>query len=57
MNDRQKEHEYCMRCGRKLKNQNARILGYGSVCYKKVQSESDISRQLFTQTVNGKGSS
>jgi hypothetical protein len=31
----QKEHEYCLRCGRKLKNPEARRLGYGKVCLEK----------------------
>jgi len=40
-----KEHEFCLRCGRRLKNPNARSLGYGSVCYRKIQTEK--SRHLF----------
>lgn len=46
-----KEHEFCLRCGRKLKNQSARLLGYGAVCYRKIQTEK--SRQLF-YTQDGK---
>ena len=30
-----KEYKYCLRCGRKLKNQEARQRGYGSICYEK----------------------
>ena len=41
-----KEHEYCMRCGRRLKNIDARIKGYGIVCEKKIQN--DNKRRLFT---------
>lgn len=40
-----KEHEYCLRCGRKLKNPAARARGYGPICEKKLQHEK--SRQLF----------
>lgn len=40
-----KEHEYCLRCGRKLKNPAARKLGYGAVCEMKLRHEK--SRQLF----------
>ena len=29
-----KEHEFCLRCGRKLKSTKARELGYGPVCFK-----------------------
>lgn len=43
-----KEHEHCLRCGRKLKNLDARILGYGAVCYKKMQS---TGKRLFGDSV------
>lgn len=32
-----KEHEFCLRCGRKLRNAEARIKGYGIVCEKKMK--------------------
>lgn len=34
-----KEHEYCLRCGRKLKNPVARERGYGAVCEVKMRHE------------------
>lgn len=34
-----KNNERCLRCGRKLKNPTAKMLGYGPVCYAKIQSE------------------
>ena len=40
-----KEHEYCLRCGRKLKNQEARLKGYGEICEKKMRVEH--RRKLF----------
>ena len=40
-----KEHEYCLRCGRKLKNEEARLKGYGEICYKKMRAER--RRRLF----------
>lgn len=40
-----KEHEFCLRCGRKLKNPEARIKGYGVVCEKKMKH--DARRKLF----------
>lgn len=40
-----KEHEFCLRCGRRLKNPKARELGYGAICEKKIGHEK--SRQLF----------
>jgi hypothetical protein len=32
-----KEYNYCLRCGRKLKNPKARQAGYGDVCLVKIQ--------------------
>lgn len=34
-----KDHEFCLRCGRKLKNPIAREKGYGIVCEKKISHE------------------
>lgn len=34
---KEKEHEYCLRCGRKLKNSEARMKGFGAVCEKKMK--------------------
>lgn len=40
-----KDHEYCLRCGKKLKNPQAREIGYGAICYKKMKTE--CARKLF----------
>lgn len=32
-------HDYCGRCGRKLKNEKSKILGFGRCCYKKYKAE------------------
>lgn len=40
------EHPVCIRCGRKLKTEESRELGFGPTCYKKWQTES-ISKNLF----------
>lgn len=40
-----KDHEFCLRCGRKLKNPIAREKGYGVICERKMSQEK--SRQLF----------
>ena len=45
-----KEHDFCLRCGRKLKNPRARQIGYGIICEKKMKYEK--SHQLFD--TNGK---
>lgn len=40
------DHEFCLRCGRKLKNALARERGYGLICYKKNVSAGN--RPLFS---------
>ena len=45
-----KDHEYCLRCGRKLKNPIAREKGYGIVCEKKMLI--DKQNRLFTADTN-----
>lgn len=40
------DHEFCLRCGRKLKNALARERGYGLICYKKNASAGN--RPLFS---------
>lgn len=32
-----KEYEFCLRCGRKLKNPEARKTGFGMVCKRKME--------------------
>lgn len=39
-----KYHKHCLRCGRKLKNEEAQIRGYGTICFKKMQRK---NRSLF----------
>lgn len=41
-----KDHKYCLRCGRKLKNPESRIRGYGVICEKKMLV--DNRYRLFT---------
>lgn len=40
-----KDHEFCLRCGRKLKNPEAREVGYGMICKRKLQI--DNVKRLF----------
>lgn len=42
---KKKEYQYCLRCGRKLKNPEARKIGYGAICLKKHKAKQ--SRTLF----------
>lgn len=47
-----KEHEYCVVCGRRLKNPKYRVLGFGPVCEKK---RNNRKRRLFyedTQSID-----
>lgn len=39
-------HENCLRCGRKLKSQASKELGFGKVCWEKYNSE-DNYKKLF----------
>lgn len=45
-----KEHEFCLRCGRKLRNKQTREIGYGAVCMKKLKV--DESKRLFETKAN-----
>lgn len=40
-------HQYCLRCGRKLKNPEAQKIGYGIVCYKKMINNKVKMTPLF----------
>lgn len=46
-----KLYDFCLRCHRKLKNEEAKKLGYGKICYQKANSESDKKR-LFMPVEN-----
>lgn len=48
-----KDHEFCIRCGRKLKKPEARAKGYGAVCEKKMRV--DQSTRLFKDKENRNG--
>jgi len=38
----QKEYNYCLRCGRKLKSEENRLRGMGETCWKKSQTKKKI---------------
>lgn len=44
------EHEFCLRCGRKLKNPTARERGYGAVCEKKMRVTN--AQRLFNNNIS-----
>lgn len=39
-----KVYERCLRCGRKLKNDEARKIGYGKICLEKMQKPRKTKR-------------
>ena len=42
----------CMECGRKLRSQQSKEVGYGPVCYKRVfGSVMEIQKQVLLQTI------
>lgn len=52
------EYSYCLRCGRKLTNEENKKLGYGKICYEKMQhhsikplflKEMDISERISSK--------
>lgn len=42
----QKEYLVCIRCGRKLKSEESKQLGFGPTCYKKWKNET-LSKKLL----------
>ena len=47
--DGAKEHEYCLRCGRKLKNPIARQKGYGAVYERKMKAPVNSKPLIYTK--------
>lgn len=41
--------ENCGRCGRELKTEKSKLVGYGPVCKRKVDAEAERSEQLTTE--------
>ena len=41
----QKEYQYCLRCGRRLKDPKSRMIGYGVICLKKAKNP--VKSRLF----------
>ena len=39
MEDKKKDYNKCLRCGRKLKTDEARKIGYGKICFEKMKKE------------------
>lgn len=40
-------HKFCLRCNRRLKNEEAMRIGYGKVCLHKIQEEQNGQEKLF----------
>ena len=45
-----KEYINCLRCGRKLKTEESKLLGFGKICYEKWNKET-ASKPLFNMGV------
>lgn len=43
----EKDYDKCLRCGRKLKNAEARKIGYGKICFTKMIIENHTKRLLL----------
>lgn len=50
-----KLYEKCIRCGRKLKSDESKELGFGKVCFEKWNSELNM-KKLFSTDVSNKNS-
>ncbi len=47
------EYDRCSRCGRRLKNPESRRLGFGAVCYSKVQTRWEHIPLFSMEVVGG----
>ena len=47
-----KMYETCIRCGRKLKNEESKKLGFGKVCWEKWQKENILKPLFETESEN-----
>ena len=47
MNEEEKIYKICLRCGRKLKNEDARKRGFGKICFEKWKASQNNKQKLF----------
>lgn len=47
-----KEYTRCLRCGRKLKTEAARQLGYGATCYQKMKNHKGKRKLIEWSALN-----
>lgn len=40
-------HKFCLRCGRILKSDKSREMGYGTICYRKMLASKHTLKSLF----------
>lgn len=45
--DKTDEHKFCLRCGRVLKSDKSREMGYGTICYRKMLASKHTLKSLF----------
>ena len=47
MDSKEEKYTKCLKCGRRLKTLESQTLGFGPVCYKKWQEESDKYQDVW----------
>ena len=47
-----KEYSNCLRCGRKLKSEESKKLGFGKICFEKLQHETEAKELFDVENVN-----
>jgi protein-arginine kinase activator protein McsA len=52
LEETQKESKTCKRCGRKLKSEASKELGFGCVCYRKYMTENKLKPLFIMQKGN-----
>ena len=50
----QQEYKNCLRCGRKLKSEESKKLGFGKVCWEKWQHETEAKKPFGLEYDNEK---
>ena len=47
-----KEYSNCLRCGRKLKSEESKKLGFGKICFEKWQHETEAKKLFDMENAN-----
>lgn len=52
-----KKYKTCLRCGRKLKSEESKTIGFGKVCWEKYKSEDNFKKLFDLEDSNEKNNS